>query len=160
VLRHVRLREIALAATLVVLVAGASAQDYTKGPLVIDRPWSRATPHGATVAAGYLVIENKGPNPDRLVSVAAEIAGRSEIHEMAVDQGVARMRPLARGLEIRPGAAVKLEPGGRHLMFVDLKRPLKPGERFKGTLVFEKAGPVEVEFVVRAMGATPVHKGH
>jgi copper(I)-binding protein len=70
------------------------------------------------------------------------------------------MRPLPRGIEIAPGFTAKLEPGGLHLMFLDLKRSLAKGDRFKGSLTFEKAGTVEVEFVVEAMGGTPQHIGH
>jgi copper(I)-binding protein len=150
--------KLALFAALMLPATAAQAEDYTKGPLTIENPWSRATPHSATVAAGYFVIANKGADADRLVSASAEIAGRVEIHEMRVDQGVMKMRPLAQGLDVKPGAGAKLEPGGYHLMFLDLKRALKAGERFKGTLVFEKAGAVEVEFAVQPMGATPGHK--
>ncbi len=148
-----------LAAAFASIAAFVSAHDYTKGSLKIDRPWSRATPHGAQVAGGYLVIENRGADADRLVSATSEIAGRVEIHEMTVQDGIMKMRPLPRGLEIKPGAAAKLEPGGFHVMFMNLKRPLKQGEKFKGMLVFEKAGTLEVEFTVEAMGASPAH-GH
>ncbi len=148
------------AAAMVLIAGAASALDYTKGSLKIDRPWSRATPHGAQVAGGYLVIENKGADADRLVGVTSEIAGRVEIHEMTEQDGIMKMRPLARGLEIKAGAIAKIEPGGFHVMFMDLKRPLKEGEKFKGTLVFEKAGPLEVEFKVEAMGASPGHGRH
>ena len=152
---------LALCVAVVLSAAAASADDYTAGSLTIEQPWSRATPHGASVAAGYLVIANKGPNADRLIAVSVEIAGRAEIHEMKMEQGIAKMRPLERGLEIKPGASAKLKPGGYHLMFKNLKRPLKAGDRFKGTLVFEKAGSVEVEFAVQAMGAMPGHtKSH
>jgi copper(I)-binding protein len=144
------------------LASGANAHDYTQGSLHIAHPWSRATPHGATVAAGYLVIENRGSTFDRLISVSvpADVAGRAEIHEMAMQDGVMRMRPLPRGIEIAPGFTVKLEPSGLHLMFMDMKRPLAKGDRFKGTLTFELAGTVEVDFVVEAMGSTPQHMGH
>jgi periplasmic copper chaperone A len=143
------------------LSAPANSQDYSKGSLNVERPWTRATPQGATVAAGYLVIENRGAAVDRLISVSVpvDVAGRAEIHEMAVQDGVMKMRPLPRGIEIAPGFTVKLEPGGLHLMFLDLKRPLAKGDRFKGTLKFERAGDVEVEFVAEAMGA-PRHMGH
>jgi len=146
--------KLALCAVLLSAVA-ASADDYTKGSLTIERPWSRATPAGADVAAGYLVIANKGPGADRLIAASAEVAGRVEIHEMTMEHDIAKMRPLARGLEVQPGASAELAPGGYHLMLLDLKRPLKAGERFKGTLVFEKAGTIEVEFAVEAMGAMP-----
>lgn len=148
-----------LVAALAAVATFASAHDYAKGLLKVEHPWSRATPHGAQVAGGYLMIENKGANADRLVSIRSEVAGRVEIHEMTVRSGVMRMRPLTRGLEIKPGATAKFEPGGFHVMFMNLKRPLKQGEKFRGTLVFEKAGALEVEFNVEAMGASPGH-GH
>lgn len=154
---------IALAGFAAAVVAStASAHDYTQGSLHIAHPWSRATPHGAVVAAGYVVVENRGPAADRLVSVSvpADVAGRAEIHEMAMQDGVMKMRPLPRGIEIAPGFTAKIEPGGLHLMFLDLKRPLVKGDRFKGTFSFERAGSVEVEFVVEAMGGAPQHMGH
>jgi hypothetical protein len=64
------------------------------------------------------------------------------------------MRPVQGGLEIKPGETVELKPGSYHLMLVGLKKPLSPGEHVNGTLIFEKAGSVSVEFDVRAMGAS------
>ncbi len=142
------------------------AHDYKAGALKIDHPWSRATPGGAKVGGGYLVIENTGTSADRLVSVTApSIAGKTEIHEMAVTNGVMTMRPLDSGIEIAPGAKVEFKPGGYHIMFMELKQPLKQDARIKGTLTFEKAGTVEVEFKVEAVGARGsadhgAHKGH
>jgi len=137
------------------------AHDFKVGDIEIDHPWSRATPEGARVAAGYVVIRNHGAAADRLVSATGEIAGRTEIHEMAVDaQGVMTMRPLGNGLEIPAGGAVELKPGSFHLMFLDLQRGAKEGEAFKGMLTFEKAGSVEVEYAVEAMGGQPGHDGH
>jgi hypothetical protein len=149
--------EITFALALIIVPALGIADDYSKGPLRIVHPWSRATPGGSTIGAGYLVIENKGNIPDRLVSVAAEIAGHSEIHLMKMESGVMKMRPLAQGIEIAPGANAILAPGGYHLMFLDLKRPFVQGQRFKATLVFEKAGAIEVEFAIEAMGAPGSH---
>lgn len=135
------------------LVQPLFAHEFKAGDLEIGHPWSRATPEGAKVAAGYFKISNSGAEADRLVAVTGEIAGRTEIHEMAVDaDGVMTMRPLAGGVEIPAGGAVTLEPGGIHVMFMDLKQGPKEGERFKGTLTFEKAGSVDVEFAVEAMG--------
>ncbi|WP_439495113.1 copper chaperone PCu(A)C [Bosea sp. (in: a-proteobacteria)] len=131
----------------------AFAHDYKAGPLKIDHPWSRATPAGAKVGGGYLSIENTGTTPDRLVSVSAPFAGRGEIHEMAVNNGVMTMRELEKGIEIPPGAKVEFKPGGFHIMFQELKQPLKQDERLKATLTFEKAGTVEVEFKVEGIGA-------
>jgi periplasmic copper chaperone A len=134
------------------LTSTSFAHDYTVGSLHIDHPWSRATPKGANVAGGYLVIENRGTAPDRLVGGSSEIAGRFEIHQMTLEGGVMKMRPLEGGIEIAPGKSVKFEPGGYHLMFLELKQPPVEGKRFKGTLVFEKAGKVDVEYVVEGMG--------
>ena len=74
---------------------------------------------------------------------------------MEMDQGVMRMRELKSGLEIKPGQTVELKPGSFHLMFVDLTRPLQKGDRIKGTLVFERAGKVDVDYAVEAIGAQP-----
>jgi len=137
----------------------AAAHDITKGDIVISSPWSRATPAGASVAAGYLSITNKGTSPERLVAFKTDLAGQPEVHEMSNEGGVMKMRPLAKGLVIPAGATVKLEPGSYHLMLMQLKKPLAAGQRYKAVLVFEKAGQVEVEFEVRAMGEGPA-KGH
>jgi len=66
-----------------------------------------------------------------------------------------KMRPLANGIEIKPGETVKLAPGSYHLMFVGVTEPFKQGQRVKGTLQFEKAGTVDVEYAVEAVGGTP-----
>jgi copper(I)-binding protein len=136
-------------------LAGSGAalgHDYSKGSLHIDHPRSRATPKGAEVAAGYLTIENAGTAPDRLLAVKSEIAKRVEVHEMSMTGGVMKMRPLPKGLAVESGKTVKLEPSGYHLMFMGLNRQLAKGDRFKATLEFEKAGPIDVEFAVEGMG--------
>ncbi|HEX8662497.1 MAG TPA: DUF1775 domain-containing protein [Beijerinckiaceae bacterium] len=141
------------------VAAAAAAQATSAGPrykvgaLVIEAPWSRATPGGAKVAAGYMRITNTGAEPDRLVGGTLAQAGRFEVHEVSMAGDVARMRPLEKGLEIAPGAAVELKPGGLHIMFMDLKEPLAEGRTLKGTLVFEKAGAVEVDYAVRSIAA-------
>jgi copper(I)-binding protein len=132
---------------------GATAETYKAGSLVIASPWSRATPGGAQVAGGYLTITNTGSASDRLTSVGLSVAESGEVHESTNAGGVARMRPVEGGLEIKPGATVELKPGGYHVMFMRLKQPLKEGERVSGTLTFEKAGTVPVEFAVRGLGA-------
>ena len=138
------------------LTAGAAAaQEFKAGSLEIDQPWSRATPKGAKVGAGYLTIKNTGTTPDRLVSGTSPVAGKFEIHEMSMDKGVMKMRPVPKGVEIKPGETVELKPNSFHFMMMDLKRPIERGKPFKASLMFEKAGPVEVEFTVVAPGATP-----
>jgi copper(I)-binding protein len=139
------------------LTVTAHARDYKAGSLDIADLWSRATPKGSSVAAGYMKIKNTGSTPDRLVSGSSDIASKFEVHEMMMENGVAKMRPVKGGLEIKPGDTVELKPGSFHVMFVDLKAPLAAGDHIKATLLFEKAGAVNVEYDVRAMGAEPAH---
>lgn len=122
------------------------------GALTIEQPWSRATPGGAKVGGGYVRITNTGKEADRLVGGSFPGASRVEVHEMSMDGDIMRMKPMEGGLEIKPGATVELKPGAGHLMFMDLKEPLKEGQTVKGTLVFQKAGKVDVDYVVRGMG--------
>jgi copper(I)-binding protein len=155
------LRTAALAALLAVASAtSALAHGYTLGDLVIGHPWTRATAPAAQVAAGYLTVENKGREPDRLLSATFGGSTAVEVHEMAMDGAVMRMRELPKGLELKPGATTELKPGGFHLMFIGLKAGLKQGESVKGALVFERAGRIEVEFKVEAIGARGEHDHH
>jgi periplasmic copper chaperone A len=132
----------------------ATAEDYSIGSLQIGNPWTRATPKGTTVAGAYLTISNKGPASDRLIGGSSAVAARFEVHSMVMEQGVAKMRPIVGGLEIKPGETVELKPGSLHVMLLGLKQPLSKGEKVKGTLEFEKAGKVEIEYAVEALGAT------
>jgi len=139
----------------------AFASEFKVGLITVETPWSRATPGGAKVAVGYLTIKNSAAAPDRLVSVTADIAGRAEIHEMSMTDGMMKMRQLTEGLPIPAEGSVTLEPASFHLMLLDLKRPLTEGETFPGTLTFEKAGTISVTFEVRGTGAgVREHEGH
>jgi len=136
------------------LAAPPSRADEVKaGDLVISQAWSRATPGGAKVGGGFLTIENKGTAPDRLIGGTSDVASKVEVHEMSMKNGVMTMRPLENGLTIDPGKTVKLAPGGYHLMLMDLKNPLKQGDKLAIALEFEKAGKVQVSFDVQAVGA-------
>ena len=135
------------------LAIPAQADDITAGALKISAPWARATPKGATIGGGYFKITNTGNTPDRLVGGASDIAGRFEIHQMSMDNGVMKMRAMTQGIEIKPGATIEFTPGGYHAMFVGLKKPLTQGEHVKATLQFEKAGKVDVDFTVEGIGA-------
>ena len=138
--------------------AAAGAHGYKLGTLEIGHPWARATPPTAPAGGGYLTVTNKGTTADRLVAVRSPAAGSVQVHEMKMEGNVMRMREVEGGLAIPPGATVALAPGGLHLMMMGLKEPLKQGERVPVTLVFEKAGSIDVELAVTAMGATPSHE--
>jgi copper(I)-binding protein len=143
-----------LAGLLGIALVTVHAADYTAGSLVIADPWLRATPKGASVAGGYMKISNNGAAADRLIGGSTDFAASFEVHEMSMADGVAKMRPVQGGLEIKPGETVELKPGSFHVMLMGLKKPLAAGEHVKATLVFEKAGKVDIDYDVRAIGAT------
>jgi hypothetical protein len=143
-------------AILTTLAVSADAHDFKAGTIEIKHPWSKVAPPVAPVLGGYVTIVNTGTEPDRLLGGTSVIAERVEIHESKTENGVAKMRPLKDGLVIGPGETVKLEPGGSaHIMFVKPSKRPAAGEKFAGTLVFEKAGAVDIEFAVQAMGEQP-----
>jgi copper(I)-binding protein len=163
------MKSILLAAAFALVVSSASAHEFKVGSIEIKHPWSRATPKGSEVAGGYMKLINTGTEPDRLIGGTNAAAGKFEIHEMSMDGGVMKMRMLPNGIEIKPGETVELKPGSYHLMFVGLREPVEKGKRVKGTLQFEKAGKVDVEYAVEAVGGSPgghegmnhdEHKGH
>lgn len=158
-----RRRHLLTAAAAIGFISAADlsfAHEFKAGSIEIEHPWSRAVPQGARVAAGYLTPTNGGGEPDRLIAATAEIAGRTEIHGMAVDSdGVMTMRPLPNGLEVPGGGGVALKPGSYHIIFLDLTAEPKQGKPFKGTLTFERGGTVDVEYAVEPLGGPePAHE--
>lgn len=139
-----------------------ATRTFKAGDIVIEAPWSRATPGKSTVGAGFMKITNTGKEPDRLIGGSAEVAKSFEVHEMSMSGDMMKMRRLAKGLEIKPGESVELKPSSYHIMLMGLQRPLKQGETIKGTLVFERAGTVAIEYRVMPLGAQPPGKagGH
>jgi copper(I)-binding protein len=103
----------------------ALAQQVKIGDLVLDHAWARATPGGTKVGGGYLTIENKGATADKLIGGSSPAAGKIEIHEMAMNQGVMTMRPVKDGLPIPAGQSVTLGPGGYHIMMMGKPRSKK-----------------------------------
>jgi len=132
--------------------ASAMAADYKAGSIEIVEPWSRATPKGAQTAVGYMTIKNNGTTPDRLIGGSVDVASRFQLHSMVMENGVAKMRELS-AIEIKPGQSIEFKPDSSHVMFVDLKRPLSKGDHISGTLQFEYAGKVQIEYEVQAIGS-------
>ncbi len=127
------------------------AMDLFKlGDLTIEHPFSRATLPNAPVAGGFMSVTNTGTTDDRLISATSDAAGRVEVHEMAMQGDVMKMRQLKDGLPIPAGQTVMLKPGGYHIMFMDLKAPLVEGKTVTVTLTFEKAGSIEVPLEIGA----------
>jgi copper(I)-binding protein len=152
----------AVLSALILLPPAASAhtKKFKAGSIVVEQPWIRATPGGAKVAGGYLKVTNTGSAPDRLTGGTLPLADSVEVHEMAMTDGIMKMRRLENGLEIKGGQSVELKPGGHHMMFMGLAGAIEAGKDLKGTLVFEKAGTVEVTYRVAPIGsqAAPAHK--
>lgn len=139
------------------LVQNSGAEDFKKADIVVQSPWTRATPLTAKVAGGYVVIQNNGDTEDRLISVTSPGLDRIELHEMSMENQVMRMRKLKSPIIIPAKGQVELKPGGYHVMFLNLKNPFKQGETVPATLHFEKAGDIDVRFSVEGMGAKSAH---
>jgi copper(I)-binding protein len=120
------------------------------GQIEVEQAWARATAPGAKVAAGYMVMRNKSAAADRLVGIASPAAARVETHVTRRDGDIARMREVT-GYDVPANGSFELKPGGAHLMFVDIRKPFREGERIPATLRFEKAGEVRVEFHVSGL---------
>jgi len=135
------------------MIVSIAEKTFKVGAIVIEAPWTRATPGGAQVGGAYLKVTNTGAEADRLIGGSLPTAAAVEVHEMSMADGVMKMRKLEQGLEIKPGQTVELKPGGFHIMFMGLREGLKQGPPIKGILVFEKAGSIEVEYSVAPIGA-------
>jgi copper(I)-binding protein len=143
--------------TVIVAVAlafiGSTPTFADHADIVVSQAWSRASPKGAKVAGGYLTIENRGAQPDRLLSATSVVASKVEIHQVLMQDGIMTMRPLDGGLAIPPGGTVTLAPGGNHIMFVGLTAPFEEGQRIPVSLNFERSGRLDAIFEVGPVGA-------
>lgn len=130
-----------------------AAADGKVGSIDISGAWARATPPGARVAGAYLTLHNEGSVADRLVSVSSTVAASTELHVMKLDKGIMSMRPLPDGVDLPPGGTVTFQPSGYHIMLVRPTEPLRVGATVTLHLNFEKAGAVDVDVPVGAIGA-------
>lgn len=119
------------------------------GMVAVHDGWARETTTGVTVSAGYARIENGTGQDVRLTGADTPAAGRVEVHTVTDDGGVMRMRPLPDGIDVPAGETVELKPGSYHLMLLDLRRPLRGGERIPVTFRFGADAPVTASFEVR-----------
>lgn len=153
-----------LAAALVLVLAGCQPADAPPAAepaapvaattahvgLMAHEPWSRPLAPGATVAAGYMHLMNHTAQPETLVAARADGVGRIEMHDMVEVDGVMQMRPIEGGLPLVVDGMAAFQPGGKHLMFVDVTRSWNEGDVVPVTLSFESGSEVVVEFAVRA----------
>jgi copper(I)-binding protein len=135
---------------LAILAVGAPAQahQYRAGELHIAHPSSRPAAEGMN-GVGYLTVTNMGQTPDVLLAVETPAAKRVEIHESSTAGGIMRMRRLRGGVPLPAKSKVVLGPAGTHLMMLKLKRPFAVADKVPATLVFKRAGRVEVWFLVQ-----------
>ncbi len=135
----------------------ALAHDYRAGDVRVVHPYATPSTAGMRSGAAYVAtLENTGATPDRLLRASTPQAGRVELHNMSVDSGgVMRMRELDH-ISVEPGKPIKMRPGsGFHFMLMDLKQPLKEGDKFPMTLEFERGGKVEVKVVIQVPKPRP-----
>lgn len=135
-----------------ILATGSDHMTHTKmdramgqvADLALSNGFVFATLPNQPVGAGFVTFENTGSAPDRLIAASSPMAGKVEIHSMSMNDGVMKMRELDNGLEIPTGETVAMEPGGYHLMFMQLNRAFTTGELVHVTLTFEQAGDIEI----------------
>ena len=144
------LKLFAFAASLLLAGAAIAQTGTSTNEIEVKDAWARATPAKAENGAAYLTIVS--PASDRLTGVSTPIAKQAELHNMTMESGVMKMRPLA-GIDLPAGQKVTLKPGGVHIMLIGLKQPLRPGQSFPLTVYFEKSGTSEVTVSVEKAGA-------
>lgn len=172
-----------VAVTLFAGVASVSAHEHGKkkeisghhamsGGIKVEKAWGRATPGLVKNGGAYFTAVNSGKHADRIIGVSAGVSARAELHTHLNDNGIMRMRKVD-GVDVPAGGKVTFKPGGYHIMFIGLYKPLKKGERFPVTVMFEKSGKQTVEVTVMGVGAMkggmkhdmkqgmkPKHDGH
>ena len=143
-------------AVLALLTTPAFADDMmpmmapaTAGSLTLTEGFAFATLPNQPVAGGFMTIANTGEVDDRLVAASSDIAAVMQIHTMAMDGDVMVMREMPDGLPLPAGETVVLQPGGFHIMFMQLNGPLVEGETVPVTLTFESGAEVAVDLPVR-----------
>jgi copper(I)-binding protein len=137
----------------------AFAAQSTTSSVKVENAWARATAPGQKTGSVY--VDLTSASNAALVAAGSPLAERAELHSMSTEGGVMRMRALPR-VELPAGQTVKLAPGGIHVMLVDLKQPLKPGDKVPLTLSVQSSGmsltTLKVEAEVRAAGAANPHQ--
>lgn len=140
----------------VALGGPVAAHEYTSKGVTVAHPWVRAAPGGSTVTAAYLEIKGAKGTSDRLIGATTSKAKTIELHRTVMTGAVARMDKVDT-IAVPAGKSVVLGPNGYHIMLMDMARPLKEGELMTLSLVFEKAGAIEVEASVEPAGAKGPH---
>lgn len=137
---------ILLLSTALILAACGSG---SAGPqIAVEDAWARPAPAAGGNTAVYARLVNTGREADQLTGGKSSLATAVEVHKTTMAEGVMKMEPISR-LEIPAKGEVQLQPGGLHVMVIDLNMPLSPGDTIPITLRFEKSGEIELEVEVR-----------
>lgn len=157
-MRTVAVLSLCFAGCLLTVAPSAGGAEMNRpASIQVEDAWARQAPMmppmgqmGASTGNGaiYVTLRNEGSGADALLGATSTAAEDVELHETIRDGDVMRMRPVAK-LEIPAGAALEMKPGGIHIMLINLRRGLRPGDRVPVTLTFEHAAPVSLEVQVR-----------
>ncbi len=131
----------------------AQAHEHTKGPLTVVHPWSRATAPSQKAGGVFLKIKNASDQPDRLIGVESDLSEVVSLHAMIRDGDVMKMRPVDGGVEVPANGEAVLAPGGIHVMLIGLREQLIKETTIPLTLIFERAGRIEIDAVVESAGS-------
>ena len=129
------------------------AEPVRQGDLEVDAAWARAWIGTSRPGAAYFTVRNLGDEADRLTGLSSPVSAMPMLHETTLSEGVSRMAHVE-AAEIPAGGELTLEPGGMHVMLMELTTPLKEGATFPLTLTFEAGGEITVEVPVFGPGAT------
>lgn len=122
--------------------------------LRIEQPFARATAPSARAGGAYMTIVNSAATADRLLRAESSVAARVELHTVIKEGDVMRMREVP-AIDVPANGKATLAPGGFHVMLMELKAPLKAGDTAAITLVFEKAGRIDVAVPILPLGSAP-----
>ena len=150
--------KLTLAGALSFASLAAAAHAYKTGKMMIEHPWVRVTIPGRP-GGGYMTVHNMGDQADKFLSATSSMAERVEIHTHIMKDGKMMMRRIEH-VEVPAKGHVEFKPGGLHLMIFGMKNQIKPGDKLPLTLVFEKAGSVEMEVLVEGMGKMQMKQGN
>ncbi|SCA57566.1 conserved exported hypothetical protein [Candidatus Terasakiella magnetica] len=137
------------------ILMGLSTPSFA-ADISVEGVWARASAGMARAGAAFMTIKNTGM-ADKLVSAKANISNTTELHTHLHENGVMKMRQV-KNIAVDKGMTM-LKPGGDHVMFMGLNEALKEGETFPLTLVFEKAGEMNVTVNVKKVGAMGMSHG-
>lgn len=154
------MKKILLAILIGLVAVPVSAHDFTAGSIYIDHPMIQEAPPNAPVLGGYIMLQNNGTEDDRLIGIESPTVEKVELHKTVVTNDIASMTPMTEGLLIPADAIVWLGDGGTHAMFVKPDRRYRDGDEVPATLIFEKAGRVDVTFQVEKRTGAEMAPGH